>query len=382
MLTVRRCPTPYIRPTRPSTWPRVRTRTLSLAHLVAGALLLLPPVARAAAQGTNPVDDLILRVVSDVSDLRFGDALTRGREILAAGTTLRPQQEITLRIAMAAAFFPDFGGDQQPDSALTQFDRVVRIAPDAEIPITLAWDGLDSLLQVARARTFVVVVRPPMDSVAIGGERRAEIEVVATRAARYRLATRRVGGSVTYVHSVWSTPASSAQLALRADDGTHVLLEPGAHDVFVTAVDPVGGDSITVVRRAVVTGTRPSLLTTPVLDSAQLQQEESRPRPFRTALTGLLFGGFAVVVANEARGAEPLRSAFAADNRAGLVGGAILLAAVGAIWMGRDGRDEAAITYNAAVREAHARALAAAESENRRRLAQYRATMVIAGEGR
>lgn len=359
-----------------------RSKLWRLAYLALTAALIIAPSGRAAAQGTSPVDELISRVVTDVGDLRFSDALTRGREILSAGAALRPQQEVTLRTAMAAAFFPDFGGEPQPDSALAQFDRVVRLAPDAEIPIVLAWDGLDSLLNIARARTFAVVVRPPTDTATVGGERRAEVEVVASRAARYSLATRRAGGSVTLTHSVSTTPAMSARLTLRADDGAQLLLEPGVHDLLVTAVDPVRGDSTTIARRINVTGPRPSLLAMPVLDSAQLQVEESPPRPFRTALTGLLFGGLTVVIANEARSGEPVRSAFAADTRAGLVGGAIVAAAIGAIWMGRDGRDEAAITYNTALRDAHARSVAAATAENARRIAQYRATVTFVPEGR
>lgn len=380
--TGRSLPTNRPMPTIQRRQPDRSRRPSALAALALAVALLLAPISRADAQGTSVVDDLILRVISDVSDLRFSDAIARGREILLGGSALRPQQEVTLRIALAAAFFPDFGGAPQPDSALAQFDRVVRLAPDAELPIVLAWDGLDSLLQVARARTLAVVVRPSADSLTIGGERRAEVEVVATRAARYRLATRRVGGDLILTHSVSETPAATARLSLRADDGTQLFLEPGAHDLLVTAVDPARGDSTTVVRRIDVRGTRPALLVMPVLDSAQLQPEASPPRPIRTALTGLLFGGLTVVIANEARSAEPVRSAFAADTRAGLVGGAIVAAAIGAIWTGRHGRDEAAITYNAAVRDAHARSVEAAAAENTRRIAQYRATVTFAPEGR
>lgn len=368
-------------PTNLSTTLRHSRITILLAHLGLVATLVGTSATRASAQG-GPVDDLILRVLSDVSDLRFGEALARGREILSAGATLRPAQEVALRIAMAAAFYPDVGGEPQPDSALAQFDRVVRIAPDAEIPIVLAWDGLDSLLTVARARTFAVVVRPPADSAAIGGTRQAEVEVVATREARYTLATRRVGGSVTHTHSVFTTPARAARMNLRADDGAQLVLEPGAHDLLVTAIDANGRDSLTVTRRIQVAGSRPALLARPMLDSAQLQPEVVKPRPIRTALTGLLFGGLTVIFANEARAGEPVRSAFPADDRAGIVGLGIVAAAIGAIWMGRDGRDESAITYNTALRDAHARAVAAADAENKRRLAEYRATITFAGEGR
>lgn len=96
------------------------------------------------------MDDLILRVIADLSDLRYGDAIVRGREVMAyARPMMSPAQASLLHTVIAAAF----------DSAIKELEAAIHVKPDVVLPVELAWDGLDSLLTVARSRSFAVVVQ-------------------------------------------------------------------------------------------------------------------------------------------------------------------------------------------------------------------------------
>lgn len=355
----------------------MRTLRFALVALVAVAL-----PSRARAQEASIIAMQIDRVIADVSDLRYADAIAKGREILASRAALTRTQEVELRSALAAAFFPDVGGQQFPDSALAQFVAVIRLAPDAEVMPTLAWPGLDSLLNVARARTFAVVLRPEPDTLTLDGGTPATLRVLASRPARFALRTRPRGQGREVEHSSTAEPAADAALSLRAHDGERILLSAGPHELVVVAYDPVRGDSTVLLRRVEVQGNAPSLVALPVLDSTSLQPERREPRQLRTAMTGLLFAGASVAVAHAARADEPIRSTFAPDARASLVGVGIIAATLGAMWMDRDGVDDEAVRYNAALRDAHERAFEAATRENRRRLAGYKATLIFDGEGR
>lgn len=350
-----------------------------LLRLVGVLGFLLPLAAR--AQSPEIVDALIQRVVADVADLRYADAIGRARELLRPGAALTPAQEIRLRTALAAAFYPDEEGEQRPDSALAQFDRVVRLAPDAELPITLAWPGLDSLLARSRARTFAVLLRAAADSFEVDGSG-VPLGLVVSRPALLRLETRPVGGRALARHDATLDARATATLRLRAQDRQRLLLQHGDYDLVVTALDPARGDSVQYVRRLIVTGAPPALLPTPVLDSTRLRPERREPRPGRTALTGLLFGTVTLAIASGARAEEPVRSAFGVDGRSALVAAAAVTAGVMAAWTDRDGVDDEAVAFNAALRDAHERAVAAALAENARRLANHRVRVLLAGEVR
>lgn len=352
-----------------------------MRRLVLTCGILMVAASRLAGQAPDVTDELIFRVLADVADFRYGEAIERGRQLLAPGTRLTPAQEIRLRTALAAAFYPDFDGDPRPDSALAQLDRVIRLAPDAQLPITLSWPGLDSLLEVSRARTFAVVLRSDADSLGVDGTGTL-LTVVASRPASLRLDTRAVGTRSLQRQDASGERVASARLRVRAHDGRQVLLARGDYDLIVTAVDPTRGDSVQSVRRIIVDGSAPALLPPPVLDSARLQLERRDPHPWRTALLGAGFAVVTAVVAEGGRAEEPVRSAFAGDSRAGLVAIAALTAGAIAAWTDRDGVDREAVAFNAALRSAHERALAAALAENARRLDGHRVSVHLGPAGR
>jgi hypothetical protein len=354
---------------------------------VVRAVLLLSCVAISTARAQSPqaslVDDRIQRVVNSVNDLRYEEAIRDGREILGSSSSLRPQQEVTLRFALAAAHFPESDGPQLPDSALVHLERVLRLAPDAtELPVVLAWRGLDSLFAVARSRGLHVAFRPTVDSfVVVGTATSPAIPVVASRPARFRLSTRRVGGAEV-THSASSTPSARAELSLRAVDGGRAVLERGEYELLVTAVDPQRGDSVQSVRRLIVDGAAPTLVPVPMLDSARLRPEERTPRPWHIAAAGGTMALATFFIADGMRATGNIATATTSDSRAGFVGLSILGVTGWAIWNDRKGTDPDAVSANDAVRALHERSLSAATSENARRLAAHRVTVKIAGEGR
>jgi len=358
-------------------------RSHSWIATVAILAALAVPQSRAEAQQSDPVEDLIRSVVNDVNDLRYAQAIRGGREILAAAASLRPTQEVTLRFALAAAYYPESEGEQSPDSALAQLVRVVRVAPDADMPVVLAWPGLDSLFSLARTRTLSVVLRPARDSfvVTATGAPASTIPAVASRPVRFRLSTRRVGGAEV-THMASSTPSARTELALRTAEGDRVLLERGEYELIVTATDSERGDSAQSVRRIQVEGMAPVLLPLPQLDSARLRPEQRKPQPWRIAAAGGAMALATFVIAEGMRARGPIASASAADPRAGLIGLSIIGATGWAIWRDREGSDLDAIEANTAARALHERSFSAATAENNRRLAAHRVTVKFLGEGR
>jgi len=356
----------------------------SMRACLAALLLSLAalPTAHAQSQQPDPIDELIRRVVNSVNDLRYAEAIREGREILTAASSLRPMQEQTLRLYLAAAYYPESESEQMPDTALAQFERVLRLAPDADLPVVLAWPGLDSLFTVARSRVFSVALRPTVDSfVVIGTAPSPVMPVVASRPARFRLSTRRIGGAEV-THSESSTPSARAELSLRAVDGSRVLLERGDYEMVVTAVDAERGDSAQVTHRIRVEGSAPALLPLTVLDSARIRAEEIKPRPWRTAAVGGAMALATFVVADGMRATGRIATETTSDSRAGLVGLSILGATAWAIWTDRSGTDQEAIDDNNALRALHEREVSAERSENARRLAAHRVTVRLLGEVR
>lgn len=352
-----------------------------LAGLGLAALAALP--GQLAAQAASPIDDLIARVIADLSDLRYDDAIRRGNEVFAFARTMRPAQEVLLRSALAAAFYPEEPEAQRPDSALAQLDVVVRLSPDHVLPVSLRWRGLDSLLDVSRARTFAIALRPRGAESLTGTEGRGTLDVVSTRPARFKLeiaAAATPSGAVA--HDSTLSPGRTARLTYRAHDGRRALLATGDYELRVIATDAVGGETATARLAVRVEGTPPALAAIPTLDSTQLRPEFTRPPRVRTVLTALFYATATFTIASAARAEEPLRSSFSSDGRATFVGIAILGAAAGSFWLDKGVPDREAIAANAARRNAHRTAVAAAEADNRRRIEEYRVTVTPRGEER
>jgi hypothetical protein len=350
-----------------------------LRRFTACAMVALLPVALGAqdagvaAAPRSPLDDLILKVEADVNDLRYADAIRRGNEIIGFTDARSPAQEVRLRSALAAAYYPEEPEFQRPDSAVAQLVAMLRAAPDGAIPIELRWRGLDSLFEVASSLTHAVRIEPAAPQVLVGEAGRGTVSVLASRPSHFRLRLTPAAGGVGVVHDSTSVASRSATLTYRALQGRHVLLTPGAYEIAVIAIDPATGDSVVVRRAARVEGAALILLPTPVFDESRLRPERKRASWLKTGVVSIAVAGLTIVggaVFLAASGEE-------GDEDLGAAVGAVGLAVGGltAFTIHRPKDDPAAAAANAELRAAHRRAVDAADAENQRRLAAYQVTV-------
>lgn len=353
-------------------------KSLVLAFAVAVSSLV--PPARVVAQGVpqpaGPIDDLILRVIADLNDLRYDDAIARGREVFGFTRTMTPAQEALLRTAMAAAFYPEEEPAQRPDSALAQFAAAIRVKPDVTIPIELRWAGLDSLLGVARSRTFALVVQADSARTLVGPGARGGLMVQSSRPARFTLRTGLVGSASSVLQSSSVEPSTATVLMFRALDGSDVLLAPGEYSATITAVDPATGDSVQVQRRLVVEGRPLFIVAPPAFDSSRLLPERSRGSITKRAVISAVLGGAVFVLTSFSKDGEA-DDEFNPTATSAQLGVAVFAIGLSTHWWGRGGRDADAVAANARLREEHRRAVEAAEAETERRRAAYRVTVRV-----
>jgi hypothetical protein len=351
-------------------------RVAALALLAGVAAFALP----AGAQTADPVDDLITRVIFDLNDLRYADAIKRGRDVLATTRGMRAEQEGLLRSAIAAAYYPEEANAQQPDSAIAQFVAGLKVVPDLALPIELRWDGLDSLLTVARSRTLAVVVT--MDEQSLSGpEGRGTLAVHVSRPARVSLRTNALGSAALVWQDSSAGAATRSTLQFRAHDGRNVLLATGEYVATIVATDPVTGDSTLLTRRMLVEGARLMLVAPPSFDSTKLRRETVRAPLVRTAITALAFGT-ATILFGSLGGDKEFGDDFEPDGRAVFVGFAIVGAGIGSYWLDKGKSDPEAVAANAALRDEHRKAVDAAAAESERRIREYRVTVTLAPESR
>ncbi len=354
------------------------SRAVAVAIAIAAVSALAAPLR---AQNADPVDDRITRVIADVNDLRYADAITRGREVLALHRTMRPAQEALLRSALAAAFFPEETAAQQPDSAIAQFVAGIRVQPDLTLPIELRWSGLDSLLFIARARTFAVVVSAEDQSL-IGPEGRGNLSVHSSRPARFTLRTSLLGNPVQTAQDASTGADTRATLRFRAHDGRNVLLATGEYIATIVATDPNTGDSTVVTRRLQVEGAALMLVAPPAFDSTKLRAEIVRPPMIRTALTALAVGTATFIIGSLGGGDDDFGDDFEPDGRSIFVGLAIFGAGASTYWLDKGKPDPEAVAANAALRDAHRKAVDDAAAESVRRIQAYRVNVKLLPETR
>jgi hypothetical protein len=352
---------------------------LARRHLSSVTLLLALSLFAAPAEAQ--FRDLIDRVRSDLRDQKHAEAVRRGQEIFAFSSAMTPEQLLELRQVMAAAFYPAQAEGQQPDSAMVQLVELVRLDPEATNAPDLKWAGLDSLLELARSRTFSVAARYPDETILVGADGRGFVDVVATRPSRFRLRITSVAAGESVVHDS-ATAGKRGRLSFRAHDGARPLIGTGEYRFAIVAVDSATGDSIVVRHRGMATGQVPALAPVAPFREASLRPETVSPPRARTVATGILFAGLTYAFATQARSGEPLRSAYPTDSRAMLLSGVVLAATVSTFWLDKGEPDREAMQANLRARDEHRLKMAEAEVENRRRIAAYRVTIRVTPESR
>lgn len=352
--------------------------------LVAALLILCAPVlVSAQARTASPVDDLLDGITADINDLRYDEAVRRGRALSSAADDMPIAQRSRWRLLMAAAFYPEERALQQPDSATRHLRALIRLAPDARYAAEMRWRGLDSLLESARIETFAAVVRGPRVQRAGGADEPGRVDIVASRGARLRLdVVNRSSGRVVQSDSA---EGATASLRLLAHDDRRLLLAPGEYDLVLTAHDTASRDAADPVTHRytlTVEGEAPELVPEPPLPASSLLPERVAPAKGRLIAKGLAFAGLTFAFATVARNDATLRDRFPADTRALLVGGA-MIAGVGTLLARQKERPiPANIAANAEARRAHDLRIEQVITGNRQRLVGHAATVRITPEPR
>lgn len=352
----------------------MRRSSLLAVTLVAGLALGVPALVR----GQTAADTLLSRATVALNDLNYDRALLLSRQLLSLPTITGAQRVAALQV-FAASLYPEEAEKQHADSAMLALRQLVRADPAVKLPREITWGGLDSLLEVARATTYVARVNPEAQYVLVGPEGQASIAASANRPTVFKLEIVSPTGATVATDS--TGPTQSGALGFRALNGNRPVLETGSYSVVVTAYDPAAGDSIVSRYTALVDAPALSFEAVPgPIDAAMLRPERyppSRSRAFAAA--GLLAAG-TVGMAIGMRADEPVRSAFSLDPKA--IMAAVGLAA-GAIWAARSDRGGPLplnVTHNETVKRDHAARVAAANTTNQQRLAAHRVQVRITEE--
>jgi len=113
----------------------------------------------AQTQQGSPVTDMMIRGRNALNDLRYREADSLARRVLALGTLLSRQQQVDALQLIAASQYPDEASEQHTDSAITVIRQLVALGATQGIPRDMSHPGLDSLFSfVARAAQPAKVV--------------------------------------------------------------------------------------------------------------------------------------------------------------------------------------------------------------------------------
>lgn len=131
------------------------THPFLLALLVAVAFAPL----QSQTQAGSPVVDMMVRGRNALNDLRYAEADSIARRVLALGSLLTKQQTVDALQLRAAAAYPDEMAEQKQDTAIAIIRTLVGLGATQGMPQELSWPGLDSLYSfVARAAAPARVV--------------------------------------------------------------------------------------------------------------------------------------------------------------------------------------------------------------------------------
>lgn len=119
-------------------------------HVSLGALGLIAALAigspvLAQTQQGSPISDMMTRARNSLNDLRYSDADSIARFVLAFGDLLSKQQRVEALQIRAAAAYPDEPGAQSADSALAHIRQLIALGATNGLPREITWPGLDSL---------------------------------------------------------------------------------------------------------------------------------------------------------------------------------------------------------------------------------------------
>ncbi len=350
------------------------------AHFTALVLSLLISVGPAAAQTRSPVQDLLGASRAALNDLRYAEADSIAQAVLDFGQ-LRRAERIQAYQLMAGARFPEQETAQKRDLAMDALRLLVKIAPAAALPREVAWPGLEALFREAKLSTFGISASPRERNQLIGPDQSLEINVMASRPARFRLLLQPESGRPVQVDSL--TGATQGTLRMKVLAGGTPRFPSGPYSLLVTAADEVTNDTITLSFATTIAAPPLIYLSVPErFDEQSLLAESTRPRRAKGIVGGVLAAAGTIVASRVLRGSE-FRASSGSDGRAVGIGLVLGLGTAGGVWLLDKGEPiPANIKLNADNRAQFHKGVTDAGAKNVELLRTYQADITINPEPR
>lgn len=350
------------------------------AYATAAVVLLLIPARSVAAQARSPIQDLLGASRAALNDLRYTEADSIAQAVLDFGQ-LRRTERIQAYQLMAGARYPEQVSAQQREFALEALRALVRIAPTSVLPREVAWPGLEALFREAKLSTFGISASPRETNQLIGPDQSLEINVVASRPAKFRLLIQPDGGPPLPLDSL--TGATQGTLRMKVLSGGAVRFPSGSFALIVAATDEVTRDSIALTFSATTVAPPLVYVTVPDrFDEQTLLIEATKPKRSLGIVGGVLAAAGTIITSRVLRGSD-LRASAGGDSRAIGIGLLLGVGTAGGVWLLDKGEPiPANIKANAENRAGFQKRVADAGARNAELLRTYQADITINPEPR
>jgi len=352
-------------------------RTLCVALAVVGSPISTRLQAQ-AQQTASVMDDILKRAEDALNDLNYASAISFAKQVVDVGPKATPTQRARALFVIGAANYPEGEPTLQHRAiALATFKQLVASNFDLEIPQTIRWAGLDSILAEAKRTTFAIAMTSVAEQIVTGPAGQAEVKVRASRPATFRLTVSPTGGGAPLVTDSLSGSAEGT-LHFPTMRNQQPIFTTGDYDVLVTAADPQSSDTTSTRYIAHITAPELTFAKIPVaIDSSRLQFERSGRYGAKGIFVGALVAGGIYAFSNVVRADTAVKRVVPADSKGMGVAVAAGAAVIIASFMDKGRRIPGAIAANQRLRTDLGTAIRAAEAENANRIATYHTTIAI-----
>ncbi|HJQ19988.1 MAG TPA: hypothetical protein VJ867_06540 [Gemmatimonadaceae bacterium] len=341
------------------------------------------PLSAQVKQQASPIDDLLKRAMDAYNDLQYTRADSLARQVLAVGPRITSGQRTQALMVLAAAAYPDDPNSQRRAVALSTLKQIVRTNLGLKMPQELTWAGLDSLVEEARRTTFGLEVTADNTQEVIGPQGTAHVSVRSSRPGTFQMTIMPAsGGSAAVMDSL--PVSTTGQFTFGAMRNDRPLFNTGEYSVIVTGVDAVNHDTVTVRYEArVVAPSLDFVNATTKVDSSKLLPEKTPRYGAKSIVPAVLVGAAAYALASSLRADdENIKTNVAADSKGVAIGGMLAAGTVAAGFLDRGRSIPGNIAANKAYVAAVQKSFADAQTENRRRVTDYKATFYFNSEAR
>lgn len=354
------------------------TRTITRWLIAVAVAMAIPAFAQAQM---NPIDDVLKLAFDAFNDFKYVTADTTARKVLQMQSATATQRA-RAQMIIAASAFPEDAASQKRLVALAMLKQLLKTNYDTKLPQELTWVGLDSLMEEARRTTFGMQVSGEPQQTAIGVDGTGKIRVKSNKPGFFRLIiAAKSGDVVAVVDSISGTAEGDITFKTMRDE--RPIFSTGDYTVTITAFEP-GGRGDTVTTQATLKVDAPALTFAELpttMDSTKLLRERSGKSGAKSIFPALLVGGAAFFISSQLHGEGALANGVADSKGMGVAGG-MFLATIVAGFADRGRAIPANIAANRAAGEAFQKSIADANTENRRRVTEYKTVLTFDLGGR